>query len=361
MVNGVLSLNITAPAAVKIEMFDMRGKLLERALDCPASAGEYRFDVKHHPLAASVMLIRASVGERSSTFRSISAGGGANGVSHVNSPSMAGKATLAKSVAALDTLKVTASKYSPKSVAISSYQGSVNVTLDTLALEKFSFFVTSLKGLIELSGSQNGFGGNFSFGKTGQGAGLMGADSICQCLAEKSMPGSKVKTWRAFLSVAKDASGKQVNAVDRIGQGPWYDRLGRVLSPDIKGLLNTRPNADAAIKNDLPNENGVPNHRPDPTSSTQEDNHHFVTGSDTLGRLHSASETCADWTSVTASGQPRCGFAWPRPGMANAANWLSGFDAASCKAEVHVTTSMGGSGIGSNGGYGGFYCFALTP
>jgi hypothetical protein len=244
----------------------------------------------------------------------------------------------------------------------------VNITMDTMALGKFSFFVTSLKALQELSGSQNGFGGDFRFGKTSQGAGLLGADSICQCIAEKSMPGSKVKQWRAFLSVTKDASGQQVNAIDRIGQGPWYDRLGRVLSPDLKGLLATRPNADAAIKNDLPNENGIPNHRPDPNTNTQEDNHHMVTGSNTSGQLNntSSASTCEDWTSTASSGRPHCGFAWPRGGMAmtsggSASHWISGLDAPGCAASVHITTDNSGSGIGGGGGYGGFYCFALNP
>jgi hypothetical protein len=44
-----------------------------------------------------------------------------------------------------------------------------------------------------------------------------------------------------------------------------------------------------------------------------------------------------------------------------AGNWISGFDAASCKAGVQVTTQNTGNHIGNAGGYGGFYCFALNP
>ncbi|NLW30726.1 MAG: hypothetical protein GXY77_04625, partial [Fibrobacter sp.] len=103
--------------------------------------------------------------------------------------------------------------------------------MDTL--EYFSFFLTSLQSLQELSGSQDGFGGDLRFGKTGPGAGLLGADSICQTIAEMSMPGSRVKKWRAFLSVEHGPDGNQVDAIDRIGSGPWYDREGRLLAPDI--------------------------------------------------------------------------------------------------------------------------------
>ena len=96
-------------------------------------------------------------------------------------------------------------------------------------LEKFSFFVTSLKAMQALSGSPLGFGGDLRFGEQGPGAGLRGADKICSAVAEMSMPGSAQKQWRAFLSVASDADGQPVNAIDRIGEGPWYDRLGRLV------------------------------------------------------------------------------------------------------------------------------------
>jgi hypothetical protein len=182
---------------------------------------------------------------------------------------------------------------------------------------KFSFFVTSLKALQELSGSTNGFGGDLRFGETGAGAGLRGADKLCTAIAERSMPGSSSKRWRAFLSATADENGQQVDAVDRIGNGPWYDRLGRVFALTKADLLNTRPQgADPAVKNDFPNEDGVPNHQPDPTLP-QVDNHDFLTGSDAQGRLYGKTATCQDWTTAdgsAANGRPRVGHSWPRSG-----------------------------------------------
>jgi hypothetical protein len=283
----------------------------------------------------------------------------------------AGTRGLSKVESGVDSLKVTASGYAPKVQTIASFQGTVNVTLDSSTLEKFSFFVTSLKALQELSGKTNGFGGDFRFGKTGQGAGLKGADSICECIAERSMPGSKAKIWRAFLSAAKDESGKAVNAIDRIGQGPWYDRLGRVVSPDIKGLLADRPNADALIKNDLPNEDGVPNHKPDPNKATA-DNHHMVTGTGSDGKLYvkgSTSTTCNDWTSKAADGgKPYGGLSWPRAGGITglgSSHWMAGLELCGCRDSIAIVEAGGPPKncdfIGGGGGYGGFYCFALTP
>jgi hypothetical protein len=117
-------------------------------------------------------------------------------------------------------------------------------------------------------------------------------------------------------------------------------------------------NGDPEIQNDLPNEDGIPNHSPD---GQQVDNHHFITGSKPDGTLYSNNATCSDWTSTTASGSPRCGFSWP---MQNRTNWISGISEAGCAAGINIGNSFGGGGtrsIGSGGGYGGFYCFALNP
>jgi hypothetical protein len=369
MVSGRIVLSLSMQMPVKIELFNMKGNLLDKVLNQPVSAGEYRFNIATHPLAANMMLIRVSMGKYISTFRYFPIKNGIfAGTSTIAGSSRKERTEgLLKIQATIDSLKVTASQYMSSAVAIASYASTVNITLDSITLHKFSFFVTSLRALQELSKSQNGFGGDYRFGKTGPGAGLLGADSICQCIAEKSMAGSKVKLWRAFLSVSSDQNGKQVNAIDRIGNGPWYDRTGRLLAPTIKDLISTRPlNGDVTIKNDLPNEDGIPNHQPDPNGPLI-DNHHMVTGSGTDGKLYSATTTCADWTSTTASGRPRCGFAWPRNmggGGTSGSHWISGFDANGCGAGIEIIDNGPGSGskiIGSGGGYGGFYCFALNP
>jgi hypothetical protein len=76
--------------------------------------------------------------------------------------------------------------------------------------------------------------------------------------------------------------------------------------------------------------------------------------------------TCHDWTTkVGTDGTPRIGFSWrggaaTKPGSA----WYTGmFDEAGCGAYINLTDSFDNDlrGIGSLGGYGGFYCLALTP
>jgi hypothetical protein len=222
---------------------------------------------------------------------------------------------------------------------------------------RFSFFMTSLASMRKLSANQNGFGGDLRFSKTN---GLDGADEICKQVAEIGMPGNG-KTWRAFLSVTAGPSGTPVNAVDRIGTGPWYDRLGRVFAMTKTDLLNQRPTgADPAILNDFPNEFGVPNHNPD---GTVIDNHNVLTGSNTMGNVNGTnkSDTCQDWTSaVSGGGAPRCGVSWPRSSLIH---WISVLNEGGCAPGVTPPgADSGPSGtVGALGGYGGIYCFALTP
>jgi hypothetical protein len=237
--------------------------------------------------------------------------------------------------------------------------------------EKFSFFVTSMASLVELARAKDpsltvGFGGDLSYGESGAGAGLRGADRICAAIAEKSMPNHR-KRWRAFLSATKGEDGQPVHAISRIGSGPWYDRAGRVVAMNVAGLLSPRPmGGDAAIANDLPNEHGVPNHRPDPTQDAV-DNHDTLTGSDDKGELDTTDmgDTCNDWTSrVGSTGVPRIGHSWPRSSNSGR-SWMSDHDAGGCAPGINI---MGQGGpmqgdltVGAGGGYGGFYCFALDP
>lgn len=254
----------------------------------------------------------------------------------------------------------------------------------TPSSEKFSFFVTSLKAMRELSGSQDGFGGDLTFGETGDGAGLKGADKICTTIAEKSMAGNG-KVWRAFLSATKGADGNVVNAIDRVGSGPWYDRTGRLVAQNLTDLVGVRPTgADATIINDLPNEDGVPNHAPD--TAGEVDNHDVLTGTNEQGKLFNtnAGFTCNDWTSkLGETGTPHCGHSWPRMGggggggggfgggsggggFGSGNNWMSALNESGCApgafiVEMGPPGANGTKSVGDGGGYGAIYCFATTP
>ncbi|HEY0714584.1 MAG TPA: hypothetical protein VGF45_18000, partial [Polyangia bacterium] len=232
-------------------------------------------------------------------------------------------------------------------------------TTDGGGASTFSFFVISMKALQTLSGKTEGFGGDLRVGKPD---GLTGADELCRQAAEMGMPGAGQKTWRALLSATQGPNGMPVNARDRIGPGPWYDRQGRLLARNLTELFSApRPPGDPMLVNDMTNERGEPNnfvgangYRP----GVKVDNHDTVTGSDTMGRLTGA--TCNDWTSTSATGRVMAGHSWPRSAT-NGRHWVSDHQVPGCAPGLDVT--LGGSGqggcIGCSGGYGGFYCFAL--
>ncbi|MFT3927079.1 MAG: hypothetical protein QM778_31325 [Myxococcales bacterium] len=238
------------------------------------------------------------------------------------------------------------------------------------AQARFSFFVTSLAAMQSLSGSSQGFGGDLRFGEYGAGAGLRGADKICAAIAASALPAASEKTWRAFLSTSYE------HARDRIGAGPWYDRHGRLVANSLEELTALRPTAaDPAIRDDLPNEDGVPNH--DPYGKGGVDNHDVLTGSDAAGRLYGSApdNTCDDWTSAAPSGSPRMGHSWPRDSEAvragdPLASWSSAHDGAGCAPGLNLIEtgkpitksplSPTGRSVGEGGGYGAIYCFALS-
>jgi hypothetical protein len=212
--------------------------------------------------------------------------------------------------------------------------------------ERFSFFVTSLAAMLRESGRPDGFGGDLG--------GLSGADDVCRRIAEAALPCAGQKQWRAFLSTTTE------DAIDRVGFGPWYDRVGRLVASTPGDLASERPLvAGPEIIDDLPNEEGVPNHAPD---GTFVDNHDVLTGSDEQGRFVAAGgATCNDWTSSAAgSPRPRVGHAWPASSLTH---WISAHDASGCLPGVNLTaTGAGASGsVGAMGGYGAIYCLALAP
>jgi hypothetical protein len=184
--------------------------------------------------------------------------------------------------------------------------------------------------------------------------------------------------WHAFLSTTK------VDAIDRIGKGPWHDRLGRLLANELSELLNDRPiNAASEIIDDFPNEDGVPNSMP---NGEFVDNHQTLTGSGIDGRLYKQDAmtggggrgggstacgmgeewtpekaTCWDWTNKEPQGCPRVGHSWPRQG--SGINWISVWNEGGCKPGGRLVDEFpiddGTRRVGTAGGYGGWYCFAV--
>jgi hypothetical protein len=229
----------------------------------------------------------------------------------------------------------------------------------------FSFFTTSMDGLMRYHYGEGNVPANLDeAGPGGDLGGLEGADAICAALAQEGNPGDQ-KVWRAFLSTASGGPGEAVSAIDRIGDGPWYDWNNRLFAMNTSNLTNPddgRPSGiDAQLRDMFTDEYG------NPIQVENEDNHDMLTGSEADGSVAGGlEETCQNWTSsaeLNNDSDIQVGHAWPRSNDSGR-HWLAEHTVRGCMPGVHINgtggADEGDQRVGAGGGYGGFYCFALS-
>ena len=163
--------------------------------------------------------------------------------------------------------------------------------------------------------------------------GLKGADAHCQALAKSAGAGGK--TWRAYLSSARE------NARDRIGNGPWYNAKGKLIARNLAALHS---DANGINKQTGLSESGMTvNGRGD-----KPNRHDILTGSGPDGML-AAGKTCNDWThsgdgSAIVGHHDRIGLRDDAPSK----SWNSS----------HGSRGCGQDALRGSGGDGLLYCFA---
>lgn len=180
--------------------------------------------------------------------------------------------------------------------------------------------------------------GNMSFFITSAGSGdganlggLDGADAHCTSLAEAA--GVTGKTWAAYLS------GDDVNARDRIGQGPWVNYNGVTVATDLDNLHDASANA-LSKENSISEMGAVINGRGDKPNM-----HDILTGSDAGGM--STGANCSNWTS-NGVGSATVGHHDRTGGGSDPTSWVASHGSKGCSQEALIGT--GGNGL--------YYCFA---
>ena len=178
---------------------------------------------------------------------------------------------------------------------------------------------------------------------TGDLGGLSGADARCQSLATAA--GQGAKTWRAYLSVERDAGNGNAptDARSRIGSGPWFNSAGVMVASDLTTLHARR--GDAAVFLDERGQRiaGQWAGSPSPVQ------HDILTGSNAEGRLM-AGMTCGDWTSSSSSLQAQVGHSDGLGPGGDSSGSLSSWNSAHANQNCADTAPRGGSGR--------IYCFA---
>lgn len=178
---------------------------------------------------------------------------------------------------------------------------------------------------------------------TGNLGGLPGADTLCQTLA--TAVGAGNKTWRAYLSVERDASNSNTptDARSRIGSGPWFNANNVMVARDLTEL-HAR-NGDASV---LLDERGqqIPGQWPGSPSPVE---HDIMTGSTPEGTLL-AGLTCGDWTSAATTAQAQVGHSDGLGPGGSAAGALASWNSSHTNQNCANTAPRGGAGR--------IYCFA---
>jgi poly(3-hydroxybutyrate) depolymerase len=132
--NDVLQFSIATPSPMKVELFDLKGKLLRQVINMNAAAGKYHFDISKNCQASKVLVIRAAIGMSEISFKYMPLNGGKYALSPITTSSAISiGGVLTAAAAIVDTLKVTASGYKEKSQAITSMNQELNISLDTNA------------------------------------------------------------------------------------------------------------------------------------------------------------------------------------------------------------------------------------
>ena len=169
--------------------------------------------------------------------------------------------------------------------------------------------------------------------------GLAGADVHCATLAEAV--GVTERQWRAYLSTT-GADG--IDAIDRIGEGPWFNANGVEIASSTENLLSDDNNI---TKETAISEQGeVINGRGDTPNR-----HDILTGTELNGLASTGTEdtTCGNWTS-NSEGSAIVGHHDRQGGGANPTSWSTAHGSNGCSQED----------LQSTGGDGLFYCFAIN-
>jgi poly(3-hydroxybutyrate) depolymerase len=125
---GVLEFELAEPSPMAIEVFDIKSNLLKSEKSGVQGAGHYRWNIAGAYPANQLLVVRASVGGKISTFRYMP-GSGAHAGQVAFKSSQDGWA-LAKTAAAIDSLDVQASGYSARKVMVESYDAKLDISVD---------------------------------------------------------------------------------------------------------------------------------------------------------------------------------------------------------------------------------------
>jgi hypothetical protein len=120
--SNILEISLPEPSPVKVEIFDLKGKLLQKEVLQNAPTGFYHLNVAEITNTGNILVIKVLIGKDLMTIRHIPLKNESYSVKSAASHSTFAGGKLEKVATAInDTLKVTAAQFSQKTIAIANY------------------------------------------------------------------------------------------------------------------------------------------------------------------------------------------------------------------------------------------------
>ncbi|MBN1600851.1 MAG: hypothetical protein JW915_04535 [Chitinispirillaceae bacterium] len=131
--SNILEISLPDPSPVKVEIFDVKGKLLQKDIMQNAQSGFYRLNVAEISNTGNLLVIKATIGKELMTFRYVPLKNGNYSVKSAIDNSVFSGSRLKKVAATInDTLKVSANKFVSQSIPITNYVQEKDITLDSV-------------------------------------------------------------------------------------------------------------------------------------------------------------------------------------------------------------------------------------
>ena len=130
LANGIVGVELTRTQRVRVELLDVRGNRLKTVVEKSLSAGSYRFGTEKHGLGTGISIVRVSIGNQTERFLHAPLQGESGGADSQAGGKTSGGA-LSKSQAVEDALEASALGFKSKSVPITSYEGKIDITLES--------------------------------------------------------------------------------------------------------------------------------------------------------------------------------------------------------------------------------------
>src|SRR5690554_5276452 len=131
---NALTISCQKPEKIKLEFFDMRGCMVSERIEKSVSAGKYCIDLNNKLFTTTLIIVRVTIGQNDFRLRYLPLNGVSNTIGYQVASIPQNNKHLAKQQAIVDSLHVSALGYQTETVSISSYEATVDIVLEPIAM-----------------------------------------------------------------------------------------------------------------------------------------------------------------------------------------------------------------------------------